>query len=330
MSFSKAVDLLRLAMMACSRRGVCLADVEEEFGCVRRTAQRMIAALQECFPATDHYVGYDGRHYWRLPSRAIAPILTPSADELAAMSTAITELEDAGLAFEAHRVRDIDRKVRALIPPDSSTRLEADEEAMLELMGFATRPGPRPVSNQEVDRAIATALKGPSLLRLSYAGRRDHESTMRTVAPYGLLLGARRYLVARDVRKAGEALRHFRVEDIAEAVVLDESFALPEDFNIAEYAQQAFGSYYNPSDVADVAWRFSPEAADRARRFQFHPTQQLEEEADGSLVVRFRASGQLEMCWHLYAWGDQVEVLAPRSLANLVEGYRRSDFVSLP
>ena len=47
MSFSKAVDLLRLAMMATSRQGVCLSDVEAEFGGVRRTAQRMIAALEE-------------------------------------------------------------------------------------------------------------------------------------------------------------------------------------------------------------------------------------------------------------------------------------------
>lgn len=57
MSFAKAVDLLRLAMIAGGRTGVCLADVESEFGCVRRTAQRMIAALQEAFPATEHYVG---------------------------------------------------------------------------------------------------------------------------------------------------------------------------------------------------------------------------------------------------------------------------------
>lgn len=42
MSFGKAVDLLRLAMMATSRQGVTLSDVEEEFGGVRRTAQRML------------------------------------------------------------------------------------------------------------------------------------------------------------------------------------------------------------------------------------------------------------------------------------------------
>ncbi len=47
-------------------------------------------------------------------------------------------------------------------------------------------------------------------------------------------------------------------------------------------------------------------------------------------MVRFRASGWLEMAWHLYQWGDAVEVLAPDGLRALVEGHRRSDFEALP
>ena len=51
---------------------------------------------------------------------------------------------------------------------------------------------------------------------------------------------------------------------------------------------------------------------------------------DGSLDVRFTASGHLEMCWHLYAWGDQVEVIEPAELARLVNPHRRDDFPGLP
>lgn len=122
MSFTKAVDLLRLAMMAATRRGVCLAQIEEEFGCVRRTAQRMIVALGEVFPALEHRIDDDRRHYWRLPARAVAQLLSPSADELAAMSTAIEELRRIGLASEAEQLLGLDRKVRALIPPESGVR----------------------------------------------------------------------------------------------------------------------------------------------------------------------------------------------------------------
>ena len=36
------------------------------------------------------------------------------------------------------------------------------------------------------------------------------------------------------------------------------------------------------------------------------------------------------MAWHLYSWGDTVEVLEPAKLRAMVEGYRRSDFPALP
>jgi predicted DNA-binding transcriptional regulator YafY len=42
------------------------------------------------------------------------------------------------------------------------------------------------------------------------------------------------------------------------------------------------------------------------------------------------ASGHLEMAWHLYQWGDKVEVLAPPALRTMVENHRRGDFPALP
>ena len=330
MSFFKAVDLLRLAMMSTGRRGVCLADVEAEFGCVRRTAQRMIAALQGAFPATDHHIGDDGRHYWTLPARAIAPLLSPSADELVAMSAAIAELDRAGMNSEASLLRGLGQKVRALVPPERGTRLAVDEEALLEAMGYAARPGPRPTLNSEVDEAISHALKGPFHLAIAYQSRAETAPSLRTIAPYGLLLGARRYLVGIDLARSDGRLRHYRVEDIGTATVLDTSFDYPEDFSLADYAERAFGSFHNDTEYGEVTWRFAPHAVDRARRFLFHPAQTSELLDDGSLVVRFVASGHLEMAWHLYSWGDAVDVLAPPELAAMVQPYRRRDFPALP
>ena len=44
-----------------------------------------------------------------------------------------------------------------------------------------------------------------------------------------------------------------------------------------------------------------------------HPTPRFApDQPDGSLLVRFRAGGALEMCWHLFTWGDHVEVLVPK------------------
>lgn len=330
MAFAKAQELLRLAMMATRRRGVTLEEIEEAFDCSHRTAQRMSEALEAAFPQTEHWIDDDRRARWKIAARAIAPLLTPSADELHALSEAIGLLEHGGLLPEAGRARSLERKVRALIPPDQGARLEVDEDAMLEALGHAARPGPRPALNALVDEAIHEALKGPRLLRILYRKRAEDEPRERLVAPHGLLLGVRRYLVARDMAKGpGSRLQHYRVEEIYEAELQDGSFEIDSGFNIRRHAELGFGSYESEEEFGEIVWRFRPDAAAHARRFVFHPTQATEEEADGSLVVRFQASGHLEMTWHLYSWGDSVEVVAPAALRDMVHQYRRQ-FPALP
>lgn len=234
------------------------------------------------------------------------------------------------MAPEAAQLRTLERKVRALLPAESGTRLAVDEEALLEAMGFAARPGPGPALDSDVDKAISHALKGPLCLRIVYRSRADREPGARLIEPLGILLGARRYLVAIDTAKRDGRYRHYRVEDILSAEVVDTSFNYPDDFDIRSYAERAFGSYHRDEEYGEVVWKFSPEAADRAQRFQFHPSQESELLEDGSLIVRFTASGHLEMAWHLYAWGTSVEVLAPESLRGMVHPFRRDDFAALP
>jgi predicted DNA-binding transcriptional regulator YafY len=75
--------------------------------------------------------------------------------------------------------------------------------------------------------------------------------------------------------------------------------------------------------VEDVVLRFRPEAAEGALRWRFHAGQTAETEPDGSVVVRFRASGMRELAWHLFTWGATVEILAPDRLRTvLVEELR--------
>lgn len=324
MSFAKAQEVLKLAMMATRRSGVTLDEIMEEFGCVYRTAQRMSEALEAAFPQTETKEGDDRRKRWHIPARHVAALLSPSPEELAALSSGISQLEQAGMIQEASLTRSLAQKVRALVPPEKGTRLAVDEEALLEALGHAARPGPRPAAIREVDAAIYEALKGPFLLRFPYRKRGQAKPADRVVAPHGLLLGVRRYLVARDTAKPSSApLQHFRVEEITEAEVLPNSFEFDADFDIRQHAARGFGSFENSAEYGDVVWRFAPDAAAHARRFVFHPTQVVEEERDGSLLVRFKASGHLEMCWHLYSWGDAVEVLQPAELREMTQAYQR-------
>jgi predicted DNA-binding transcriptional regulator YafY len=80
------------------------------------------------------------------------------------------------------------------------------------------------------------------------------------------------------------------------------------------YAARSFGVFQE--DPINVVLRFSPDAADDASGWLFHPTQSVEREPNGALMVRFSAGGVQEMCWHLFSWGRAVSIVAPDTLRS--------------
>ena len=182
---------------------------------------------------------------------------------------------------------------------------------------FATRP------------AIAAALKAPFSLIIRYQGKQDTEPRDRTVEPHGLLLGTRPYLIARDLTN-GPGFRRFRLDRISDAKITGQSFVRDIDFDLNAYASQSFGSFHSEAEFGLVVWRFSQAAAATAREFLFHPDQIVIDQADGGLIVTFRASGWVEMAWHLYQWGGAVEILEPPALREMSEAWKQGSLCIMP
>ncbi|GAU83917.1 YafY family protein [Bosea sp. BIWAKO-01] len=327
MSFAKAQDLLRLAQMAASRRGgVCLEDICTEFGVSHRTAQRMTEALDATFAHVTTTDAEDRRRYWRLDAPPPERLQPRQETTIEALEIAASAARDQGRLRHARALEDLRDRLLARLTPRDATRSEADAEAVLAGLGQIMRPGPTVALRPEVTDAVIEALRGPFRLCVTYG---SVDAAPRVIEPHGLLLGHRSYLVARQPTR-GETILNFRMDRLQTAEVLDEGFAFAPGFVLEDYAAQAFGVYQDPAQYGEVIWRFAPAAAERASEFRFHPTQVLEPQDDGSLIVRFQAAGWLEMAWHLYQWGDKVEVVAPEGLRALVEGHRRPDFDALP
>ena len=327
MSFAKAQDLLRFAQMAASRRaGVSLDGICAEFGVLHRTAQRMTEALDATFANVITTDDAERRRCWRLETPLPERLQPRQETAFEALEIAARTARDEGRIRHSRALEDLRDGLRARLTPRDARRSEADAEAVLAGLGQVTRPGPTVALKPAVTDAVIEALRGPFRLRVCY-GTEDAEPRM--IEPHGLLLGHRSYLVARQPTR-GETVLNFRMDRIHEAEVLDESFPLAPDFSLEDYAAKAFGVYQDPEHYGDVVWRFAPQAAARAAEFRFHPTQVVEPQDDGSLIVKFQAAGWLEMAWHLYQWGDKVEVLAPAGLRELVVGHQRSDFEALP
>jgi predicted DNA-binding transcriptional regulator YafY len=330
MSFTKAQDLLKLAGLSASRYGgITVKEVAEEFGVNERTAQRMISALKDVFPSLSHQTDSERRRHWKLRDTSMLGMQGIYRRELVALESSILRAEREGAALEVDALRSLRNRLVATLPSKSARSMEVDVGSILEAKGYACRPGPKVKTSPLVLNIVSAALRGPFRLVIRYAGAMDAKPRKRVIEPYGILLGTRHYLIARDTAKDA-SLRRFRMDRIERVEITNDWFEKDKDFDLDAYAARSFGSFHSDAEFTRVVWRFTPAAAATAREFEFHPKQDVVEEEDGSLLVSFEASGLVEMAWHLAKWGDAVEVLEPAELREMATGYRNALIRVLP
>ena len=287
--------------------GVSLDDIKEAFKVERRTAERMRDAVAEIYGDLERRRTEDQKRYWALPGGK-APIPNTTAEELAHLAAAAALLRANARAEAADALDGVAAKLKAGLGRVGAARVEPDLEALMQAEGLATRPGPR----VRLDPALLTTLRGAILachkVRLRYRTGAGGVSWHK-VAPYGFLYGNRPYLVAFSRNPEILDFRTYRLSNIMQVEDTGEPFERDGAFSLEAYARRSFGVFQEKP--FDVAWKFSPAAAADAGDYVFHPDQTVENLPDGSLMVRFRAGGALEMAWHLWTWGDAVEVIEP-------------------
>lgn len=313
MRYGRLSDLVRLAMQMQGRAdGLSLDDIGQTFGVSRRTAERMRDAIRDAFPQTEELAEPGGRKRWRLPPGTAGRLADPTIDDIAALHRGTELARQSGDFGTADHLGTLSDRLRARLPGPKRTRLEPDIAALLEADGVALRPGPRERIAETTLNSLRDAILSGVWIDVDHRARATGLlSRNARLGPLAMLLGeGRQYLVAfsdyaKDVRLF--ALAGFERIGLSEIV-----FERPKDFDLTTWMQRSFGIWQE--EVYDIVWRFSAEAAADARHYLFHPTQVMTEEPDGSLTVSFRAGGLREMCWHLFRWGAQVDVISPPEL----------------
>ncbi|MBI3126072.1 MAG: WYL domain-containing protein [Candidatus Tectomicrobia bacterium] len=314
MRYERMETLLRLALrMQGSPGGLSLQDIQAELGVARRTAERMRDAVVDLFLGEEVETGERTKR-WRIPPGTLDRLVRFRAEELAGLEGAAQALDREGMRDQAAALRAVSAKLRALQRPADARRVEPDLEALVEAEGLALRPGPQEAVRPGVLGRIREAILRGVKVRLHYRKREGGGRVRRTVGPCGVLYGSRHRLVA----EGAEGLRQYVLSNIERVEVTEAPFERPAGFSLRAYAERSFGTYQEEEGPFHVVWRFTPEAARDARNFLFHPTQEAAEEPGGSLVVRFRACGLREMAWHLFTWGEGVEVVEPEALKEVL------------
>jgi len=309
MRHEKAGLLLELARsLAASAEGLTLDEMAVIAGTGRRTVERMRDALEQLFPQMEMLPEGTVKRY-RIPGGLDGFFQAPTTEELVELGQAAAVLRAGGYAARAEIVESLDRKVRSALKGRALRRLSPDVEALARAEMSVARAGPRPVDDPAVMAVIREAVMSMCAVRFRYHGG-STPGRLRTIAPLGLLYERMNYLVGAEAGK--QEPRNWRLDRISDIELTDMPAAPPDDFSLADYAGRSFGVYQD--EVEDVVLRVLPHGAEDARGWRFHADQTLETLPDGAVIVRFRSGGMLELAWHLFTWGDRIEILGPERL----------------
>jgi proteasome accessory factor B len=136
------------------------------------------------------------------------------------------------------------------------------------------------------------------------------------LSPYHLFYNQRAWYVI-GLSSLHKTVRTFKLNRIKDAQMLEEQFRDGDDFDLTEYIGRAW-SMIPEGQICDIRLRFTPKVANNVAEVQWHETQKVIRNTDGSATLNFRVDGLGEITWWILGYGDQVEVLAPAVLRNRI------------
>lgn len=313
---------LQLALrLGATAEGLTIDEIAVEMEVSRRTAQRMRAALDLVFPMEILRDGQTLRY--RLQGHLPTAVIAPKTDELADLDLAIAAFRKGGEADRADRLDTLRHRLLAALRDRDRRRLAPDLELLARARLPIVVPGPRTPVPRDVQDACHLALLADAILIFDYKsahGTRHHE-----VAPRGLLVGARSYLVAAGNDWGDPML--FRLDRMTNGQVSNKRAWSDEAFDLEEFAARSFGVFQEEPD--EVILRFDSDMHDEASAFSFHPDQETRTLTDGRLELRFHSGGFVELAWHLFKWSGAVEIVAPKVLKNTMQEQLQKSAVRL-
>ena len=308
MSTSKKLDeITELTMLLQnSRQGLTIDEMSDYLERPRRAIERLMEVIKEKFGDRLELVpqSKDRKKHWRLKKGSMNFLVTFSDLELSRLEKLSNSIKNEA---ERKSVLDVIEKIKVLNPTNYHKN---DIDILLEAQGLAVRQYAKENIDSEIMEKIAYAIQSEQKIKISYTDSYGNYYEP-IIEPYGLKIADNHYLIAKE----NNELKTFKASRIKNIELLEgKYFIKDEDFDIQEFCNRSFGIYLDK--IEEVVLQFSPETSDYVLNYHFHPTQIMEKQKDGSVIVKFKASGSFEIITELLKWRESVKIISPKSLKD--------------
>lgn len=304
---NKTDRMLAIVLELQRNKVVRAEDLAATFETSIRTIYRDIQALSE---AGVSIVGAPGQGYSLMEGYFLPPI-SFTVEEAVTLIIGTDFIEQWFDAQYGSKSRTSRGKIEAILPEQirsEATRIRKSFRLYTSGQDVAR------IQEKAYLEVIRQAILEKRKIRFCYTKRiaeaDGNRQSIRTVAPYGLVIHQGSSWVLIGWCELRQDIRHFRLSRMAELINLEDRFMPPADFCL---------DVYQPPDDRNVCVRIQAQTdiADKVRESSHFYLETIEDHAEGVLMT-FRVRQPEELLHWVLGWGDGVVVLEPESFRHRV------------
>ncbi len=173
-----------------------------------------------------------------------------------------------------------------------------------------------PSVDQEVQKKIYDALLNGWQLEVQYLKANAKKPERRIVNPLGIVLQGIVHRLICTMDSDVENIRHLPLHRFKGVNANGENLVEPEDFSIDEYLENQSLSFLRSKKDLKIEVRFKVLAGFHLTETPLSQDQKSIETKDGKIRITASVADTEQLRWWLLSFGENVEVLKPKSLRN--------------
>lgn len=313
----QVVRILRMLRDLDRVGGSDLYELAERYGTTTRTVRRDLDALRDAGIPLVTETGEGTRKRWRLDHTAGSRLTSViEVSHFLALRLALEESTVLRRNQSLYAVmEDLADRIEKALGRRGREELRELDRCFFSWEKFAWREAPREVVWPLVGaiskrRVCLVTYKAPSS---GNAEKRFRVLPLRLIVHNGTL-----YLHAWHAHFKTVLL--LNIQRLKQLSVLEESEPLPAEYDPERLENTAFGVFIGKATETYVL-RFDAFARPYIEERRWHPSESLEPQDDGTVVLRFSCTPSYEVTNWVASWREHVEVLEPASLRTELKGY---------
>jgi len=292
-----------------SGRNYTASELAKIFGTSRRTIYRDLKEL-EAIGVSYHYDAATGG-YTMNPEFFLPPVDLKLEEALSLLLLVHKAGEQVQLPFKNSALLAA-LKIENNLPAKIRNRCDA---ALRSISARAAAQAPMKGLDKTFSQ-LQNAITKKQKVSMLYHSLFDGGDIELELCPYHLLHNQRAWYVV-GLSGLHKSVRTFKLNRIRELKALPQYFVDDGDFDLSEYLGRAW-SMIPEGRIYNIKLRFLPKVAENVAEVQWHNTQKVTHNSDGSVTMEFRVDGMGEITWWILGYGDQVQVLRPKKLREKV------------